>query len=190
MILPIVAYGHPVLRKIAKEIPKDYPGLKELIADMWETMYQGDGVGLAAPQVNRSIRLLVIDTSAYKEKYPEAGEFKKVFINPTINRTEGEEFIFNEGCLSVPGIREDVLRKPVVYLHYIDEQFQEHDERYEGVVARVFQHEYDHLEGILFVDRISNLRKILLKGKLNDISKGNIDVDYKMLFPLLKKKRK
>jgi len=190
MILPIVAYGHPVLKKIAQEIPKDYPGLKELIADMWETMYQGDGVGLAAPQVNRSIRLLVIDTSAYKEKYPEAGEFKRVFINPKIYKVEGEEYAFNEGCLSVPGIREDVVRKPVIYLRYFDDQFQEHDEKYDGVVARVFQHEYDHLDGILFVDRISNLRKILLKGKLNDISKGNVEVDYKMLFPLLKKGRK
>jgi len=190
MILPIVAYGHPVLRKTAREIPKDHPGLKELIADMWETMYQGDGVGLAAPQVNHSVRLLVIDTSPYKEKYPEAAGFKKVFINPRIYKTEGEEFIFNEGCLSIPGIREDVIRKPVVYVRYADEQFQEYDERFEGVIARVLQHEYDHLDGILFVDRISNLRKILLKGKLTDISKGNVDVDYKMLFPLLKKKRK
>lgn len=190
MILPIVAYGHPVLKKVAAEIPKDYPGLKELIADIWETMYQGDGVGLAAPQVNRSIRLLVIDTSAYKEKYPEASNFKKVFINPKIYKTEGEEFSFNEGCLSVPGIREDLMRKPVIYLRYLDEQFQEYDERYDGILARVFQHEYDHLEGVLFVDRISNLRKILIKGKLNDISKGNIEVDYKMIFPLLKKGRR
>ncbi len=190
MILPIVAYGHPVLKKVAREITKDYPGLKDFIANMWETMFQGDGVGLAAPQVNRSIRIIVIDASPYKEKYPEQGEFKRVFINPKIYKTEGEEFSFNEGCLSIPGIREDVMRKPVVYLRYLDEQFQEHDERYEGIIARVFQHEYDHLEGFLFVDRISNLRKILLTGKLNDISKGKVDVDYKMMFPKLKKGKK
>jgi len=190
MIMPIVAYGHPVLKKVAKEIAPNYPALQEFIADMWETMYQGDGVGLAAPQVNRSIRLLVIDASPYREKYPELGEFKKVFINPVIYKEEGEEFSFNEGCLSVPGIREDVMRKPVIHIRYRDEQFVEHDERLEGVTARVFQHEYDHLEGILFVDRISSLRKILLKGKLNDISKGKVDVDYKMLFPHVKKGRK
>ena len=188
--MPIVAYGHPVLKKVAREVTPDDPGLQEFIADMWETMYQGEGVGLAAPQVNRSIRLLVIDASPYKEKYPELGDFKKVFINPAITREEGEEFSFNEGCLSIPGIREDVMRKPVIYIRYRDEQFREYEERLEGVTARVFQHEYDHLEGILFVDRISNLRKILLKGKLNDISKGKVDVDYKMIFPLVKKGRK
>ncbi|MEI6454971.1 MAG: peptide deformylase [bacterium] len=190
MILPIVAYGHPVLKKVAQEIGPDYPGLTGFLDDMWETMYQGDGVGLAAPQVNRSIRLLVIDASPYKEKYPELEEFKKVFINPVIYKEEGEEFSFNEGCLSVPGIREDVMRKPVIYIRYVDEQFRAHDERLEGVIARVFLHEYDHLQGILFVDRISSLRKMLLKGKLNDISKGNVDIDYRMLFPLLRKGRK
>jgi peptide deformylase len=190
MIMPIVAYGHPVLRKVAKEITPDYPGLREFIADMWETMYQGDGVGLAAPQVNRSVRLLVIDASPYREKYPELGEFKKVFINPVIYREEGEEFSFNEGCLSIPGIREDVMRKPVIFIRYLDEEFREHEERLDGVTARVFHHEYDHLEGILFVDRVSSLRKMLLKGKLSDIAKGKVDVDYKMLFPLQKKGRK
>jgi len=190
MILPIVAYGHPILKKVAREIPEDYPGLKDFITDMWDTMYQGDGVGLAAPQVNRSIRLITIDATPYKEKYPEVGEFKKVFINPMIYKAEGVEFSFNEGCLSIPGIREDVMRKPAISVRYLDEQFQEHDDRYEGTIARVFQHEYDHLDGFLFVDRISNLRKILLAGKLNDISKGKVDVDYKMMFPSLKKGRR
>jgi len=190
MILPIVAYGHPVLKKVAQEIGPDCHGLQELIADMWETMHQSDGVGLAAPQVNRSIRLIVIDASAYAEKYPEAAGFKKVFLNAKIYKEEGEEFSFNEGCLSFPGLREDVMRKPVIHIRYMDEQFREHDERYEGVIARVIQHEYDHTEGIVFVDRISNLKKMILKGRLTDISKGNIEVDYKMIFPLQKKGRK
>lgn len=190
MILPVLAYGHPTLKKIAKEIGPGYPGLEQLISDMFETMYQSDGVGLAAPQVNHSIRLFLIDAAPYAEKYPEAEGFKKVFINAKIYNEEGEEWAFNEGCLCFPGVREDVQRKPVINIRYQDENFQPHDDRFDGIVARVIQHEYDHTEGILFVDRLSSLRKMLLKGKLNDISKGNIDVFYKMIFPLQKKGRK
>jgi peptide deformylase len=190
MILPVLAYGHPTLKKVAKEIDPDHPGLAQLIADMFETMMQSDGVGLAAPQVNHSIRLFVIDAAPYADKYPEAKDFRKVFINAKIYKEEGEEWAFNEGCLSFPGVREDVQRKPVIWMRYQDENFQQHDDRFDGIVARVIQHEYDHTDGILFVDRLSSLRKMLLKGKLNDISKGNIDIFYKMIFPLQKKGRK
>lgn len=189
MILPVVAYGHPVLKKIAEDVTPDYPELKQFVADLWETMYKTDGVGLAAPQVNRSVRIFVIDASAFEEKYPETDNFKKAFINAHIYQEEGEEWSFNEGCLSFPGLREDIMRKPIVHIRYVDEDFTEHDERYEGVIARIIQHEYDHIEGIVFVDRISTLKKMLIKGKLNDISKGNVDVDYKMTFPALKKGR-
>lgn len=190
MILPVVAYGHPVLKKIAREIDPGFPDLQEFINNMFETMYQSDGVGLAAPQVNQSIRLFVIDTSPFADKYPEGKDFKRVFINAKIYREEGEEWTFNEGCLSFPGLREDIIRKPVIYMRYVDEHFQPHDERFEGVVARVIQHEYDHTEGIVFVDRVSSLKKMILKGKLTDISRGNVDVAYKMMFPLQKKARK
>ena len=190
MILPVVAYGHPVLKKVAKEIDPSFTNLKEFIADMFETMYQSDGVGLAAPQVNQSIRLFVVDCSAFAEKHPEATNFKKVFINATMYKQEGEEWSFNEGCLSFPGLREDIVRKPVIYIKYFDENFQPHDERFDGINARVIQHEYDHTEGIVFVDRMSSLRKMILKGRLNDISKGKVEVAYKMLFPFLKKARK
>jgi peptide deformylase len=190
MILPVVAYGHPVLKKVAEEITPDYPGLKQFIADVWETMYISDGVGLAAPQVNRSVRLFVVDASAFAEKYPEAEHFKKTFLNARIYKEEGTEFSFNEGCLSFPGLREDIVRKPVIYIRYLDENFVEHDERYEGVIARVIQHEYDHIEGIVFVDRIPSLKKLLLKRRLSDISKGNVEVSYRMMFPQLKKIRK
>ncbi len=188
MILPVVAYGHPVLKKVAKEIPPDYPDLKQFIADMFETMYQSDGVGLAAPQVNRSIRLFLVDARPFAEKYPEAKDFVKVFINAKIYEEEGDEWTFNEGCLSFPGIHEDIVRKPVIRINYVDEEFQSHDERFDGILARVIQHEYDHIEGIVMVDRISTLRKMLLKSKLTDISKGNVEVSYKMIFPLQKKK--
>jgi peptide deformylase len=190
MILPVLAFGHPTLRKVGQEIDPGHPGLEQLIADMFETMYQSDGVGLAAPQVNQSIRLFIIDAAPYADKYPEAEGFKKVFINAKIEQEEGEEWAFNEGCLCVPGIREDVQRKPIVYIRYQDENFQPHNDRFEGMVARIIQHEYDHTEGILFVDKLSPLRKMLLKGKLNDISRGNIDIFYKMIFPLQKKGRK
>ncbi|MGE5424029.1 MAG: peptide deformylase [Syntrophothermus sp.] len=190
MILPVVAYGNPILKKKGKEIDPSYPGIQQLISDMFETMYASDGVGLAAPQINHSIRLFVIDASPFEEDHPEAKEFKKVFINAEIYEEEGEEWAFNEGCLSFPGLREDIFRKPIIRIRYLDENFQPHDEQYDGVVARVIQHEYDHVEGIVFVDRMSSLKKMLLKGKLTDISKGNIEVRYKMIFPMLKKKKK
>lgn len=190
MILPVVAYGHPVLKKKAQPVGPDYPDLKQFIADMFETMYQSDGVGLAAPQVNRSIRIFTIDATVFADKHPEAEGFKRVFINAEIYQEEGEEWAFNEGCLSFPGLREDIFRKPVIRMRYVDEDFREHDETFDGIVARVIQHEYDHIEGIVFTDRMSSLKKMLIKGKLNDISRGNVEVDYRMLFPLLKKNRK
>ena len=183
MILPIVAYGDPVLKKVAEEIDSDYPGLEKLIADMFETMYSSKGVGLAAPQINKSIRLFIIDASPFADEYPELEGWKKTFINPRILEEEGEEWDFNEGCLSIPGIREDVERKPDLILEYEDENFELHEEKFDGIIARVIQHEYDHLEGILFTDHLSPLKKRLLKGKLNDISKGIVDVNYKMKFP-------
>ncbi|MEW6469537.1 MAG: peptide deformylase [Bacteroidota bacterium] len=196
MILPIVAYGDPVLRKVAVNIDKDYPGLKELIADMYETMYEAKGVGLAAPQVGKSIRLFIVDARPFSEDKDDEGkpipeyealkDFKKVFINARIVEEEGEDWPFNEGCLSIPTIREDVERREVVHIEYLDEDFKKHKETYDGIAARIIQHEYDHIEGKLFVDRISALRKRMLKGKLADISKGKVDVAYKMRFPVLK----
>ncbi|MCK9400732.1 MAG: peptide deformylase [Bacteroidales bacterium] len=190
MILPIVAYGHPTLRKIAAEIEPGHPGIDELIENMFETMYQSEGVGLAAPQVNQSIRLFIVDASPYEKDNPDFKGFKKAFINPHIIEETGEEWSFNEGCLSVPEIREDVMRKPRIRIKYQDRAFNSYDEIYEGIPARIIQHEYDHLEAILFVDRINPLRKILLKRRLNDISTGNIEVAYKMIFPAKKKKVK
>ncbi len=188
MILPIVAYGHPTLKKTASPIEPGHPGLDELIENMFETMYHSEGVGLAAPQVNHSIRLFIIDAEPFTETRPELAGFKKIFINPYIIEESGEEWIFNEGCLSLPDIREDITRRPRIRIRYQDRDFNQHDEYYEGVAARIIQHEYDHLEGTLLVDRISPLRKILLRRKLNDISTGNIDVAYKMIFPARKKK--
>lgn len=190
MILPIVAYGHPTLKKVAEEIEANYPGLDELIENMFETMYASSGVGLAAPQVNRGIRLFILDATAYAEEYPETEEFKKVFINPYIIEESGEEWSFNEGCLSVPTVREDIIRKPKIVIEYHDRDFNLIEETYDGVLARIIQHEYDHIEGTIFVERVSPIRKMLLKRKLQDISSGNIDVDYKMIFPLKSKKRK
>lgn len=181
--MPVVAYGHPALKKVAEEIPPDYPELEAFIRDMWETMYVSDGVGLAAPQVNRPVRLFVIDANPYAEKYPEVKGFKKVFINAKIYEESGEEWIFNEGCLSFPGLREDIVRKPVIRIRYFDEQFKPYDEEYNGILARIIQHEYDHIEGILMVDRISPLKKVLLKRKLSEITRGDVDVHYKMIFP-------
>lgn len=186
-MLPIVAYGHPVLRKKSIDIDRNYPDLHELINEMFESMYESVGVGLAAPQVNRNIRLFIVDASPYGEDYPEARDFKKVFINARIIEESGTPWSIDEGCLSIPDIREEVVRKPKIRIKYYDENFQLHDETLEGIAARIVQHEYDHLEGILFVDKISNLRKTLLRRKLNDITKGKIDVDYKMIFPVQKK---
>jgi peptide deformylase len=188
MILPIVAYGHPTLRKHAEEIDRNYPDLQQFISDMFDTMYASHGVGLAAPQVNRNIRLFVIDASPYAEDFPQEALGKKVFINPRIVEETGEEWAFNEGCLSIPEVREDVVRKPNVKIEYYDEYFEFRSEVVTGILARVIQHEYDHLEGVLFVDRINPLRKVMIKRRLGDIAKGIIKTDYRMIFPLLKKK--
>jgi peptide deformylase len=190
MVLPITAYGHPTLRKVAREIDMDYPDLNTLIENMYETMYATSGVGLAAPQVNLPIRLLVLDATPFADEVPEAEGFKRAMINPKIIEEKGEEWSFNEGCLSVPDIREDVMRKPEIRIRYYDEFWTLHDETYDKVMARIIQHEYDHLEGIMFVDKVSSIRKMLLKRRLADISMGNIDVGYKMLFPRKKKGRK
>ena len=183
MILPVVAYGHPVLKKIAEEIEPDYPGLQQLIADMFETMYHSEGVGLAAPQINKSIRLFVIDADPFQETYPEAKGFKKVFINPEIVEVSEEKWTFREGCLSLPDMNEDVERPAKVTVNYLDENFVEHEEEFDGICARVFQHEFDHLEGKVYVDRVAPMRKMMLKNKLRNISEGNVYVDYKMIFP-------
>lgn len=188
MIFPIVAYGHPTLRKESVDIDKDYPDLQQFIADMFETMYVSNGVGLAAPQVNRNIRLFVIDATPYADDFPGETELKKVFINARIVEETGEEWAFNEGCLSIPDIREDVMRKPNIKIEYYDENFVFHRQEVKGVLARVIQHEYDHLEGILFVDHINPLRKIIIKRKLVEIAKGLVKTDYRMIFPVLKKK--
>jgi len=183
MILPVVAIGHPNLRKVAVDITPEYPGLQQLITDMWETMYFSSGVGLAAPQINKQIRLFIIDASPYEKEKPETKDFKKVFINPKITEEKGEEWAFSEGCLSIPDIHEDVLRKPDVRITYYDEQFVFHDEWFSDILARIIQHEYDHLEGVLFVDKIHPLRKIMVKRKLQEISKGITEAKYKMIFP-------
>jgi peptide deformylase len=190
MILPVVAYGHPVLKKKAVEIDADYPELGQFITDLWETMYQADGVGLAAPQVNRSVRIFVVDASAFAKDHPEAEGFRELFINPVVYKEEGEEWVFNEGCLSFPGMREDISRKPVIWMKWFDQDFKPHDQRFDGILARVIQHEYDHVEGVLMVDRINSLKRVLLNRRLNDISKGNVETSYKMLFPQIKKRRK
>lgn len=190
MILPIVAYGTPVLREETEEIDKDYPDLNLLIEDMWETMYAAKGVGLAAPQVGKAIRLFIVDASGFNEDgdHPELEGFKRVFINPIIIEETGKEWKFEEGCLSIPGIREDVSRKPNVTIEYYNENFELIEETIDGIAARVVQHEYDHIEATLFTDKINPLRKRLIKGKLNDIAKGNIKVGYRMKFPLVKAK--
>ena len=189
MILPIVAYGDPVLKKKATEITSDFADLKSLIANMYETMYGAYGVGLAAPQIGLSIRLFLVDTSPFAEDeaYSELEKkalksFKKAFINPEILEETGEEWAFNEGCLSIPNIREDVLRKPHIKIRYQDENFDTHIEEFDGLIARVIQHEYDHIEGVLFTDKVSPFKKKLLKGKLNNILTGKVSVDYSMNF--------
>ena len=194
MILPIVAYGDPVLRKVATEITKDYPDLEKLITNMKETMYNASGVGLAAPQIGKAIRLFVIDASPFAEDEELSDkdraalkDFNKVFINAKIIEEEGEEWVFNEGCLSIPDVREDVIRKPNITIEYLDENFEKHTESLDGLAARVFQHEYDHIEGILFTDKLSSLKKRIIKKKLENISKGKIRADYRMRFPNQKK---
>jgi len=190
MILPIVAYGTAVLRKETEEIDKNYPDIDLLIKDMFETMYAAKGVGLAAPQIDRAIRLFIVDASGFNEDdaHPELKEFKRIFINPIIIEEAGKEWKFEEGCLSIPGIREDVSRQPEITVEYFNENFELIEESFNGIAARIIQHEYDHIEGILFTDNINPLKKRLIKGKLNDIAKGNIKVNYRMKFPLIKAK--
>ncbi|MGF2412625.1 peptide deformylase [Ferruginibacter sp.] len=191
MILPIVAYGSPILRKVCSDITPDYPGLDKLLADMWETMYNSNGVGLAAPQINKDIRLFVMDSEQIfanqeedeKDDFPDAPGYKGVFINAHITELNGEEWSYNEGCLSIPKIREDVYREEEVTLEYDDENFNHHTKTFNGITARVILHEYDHIEGKLFIDYIKPLKRKLLQRKLTDITKGNINVDYRMVFP-------
>lgn len=194
MILPIVAYGDPVLRKVADAIDAAYPDLEKLITNMRETMYNASGVGLAAPQIGKAIRLFLIDASPFAEDDNLSAEertvlksFNRVFINPKILEEDGEEWLFNEGCLSIPEVREDVSRQPKITIEYQDEHFTIHTETLEGLAARVFQHEYDHIEGILFTDKLSTLKKRIIKKKLENISKGKISADYRMRFPNAKK---
>lgn len=193
MILPIRAYGDPVLKRVAKDIEPGHPGLQQLIADMFETMYEANGVGLAAPQIGQSIRLFVVDASPFAEdedgkptEEAHLKDFKKAFINPYIVDEEGEEWGFEEGCLSIPGIREEVYRAERIVLHYQDEYFKEHEEEFSGFAARVIQHEHDHLDGVLFTDHLAPLRQRLLQGRLRDIGRGKCDARYKMRFPVTK----
>lgn len=179
MVYPVVLFGSPVLRKVAKNIDKDFPNLDKLIEDMWETMEASDGVGLAAPQIGKSIRLFVIDASPMAEDEPSLKDFRRVFINANIIEETGEEWGFVEGCLSVPEIREEVYRPSTVTIEYYDENFEFHKETLEGIGARIVQHEYDHLEGTMFVDKVSPLKKKLLKGRLTNISKGKVRANYK-----------
>ncbi|GAB4453302.1 MAG: peptide deformylase [Bacteroidia bacterium] len=186
MILPIYLYGHPVLRKRGENITPDYPELKKIISDMYDTMYAAKGVGLAAPQVGLSINLFIVDATPFaededisKEEQEFLSTFKKVFINAKIESEEGKEWAFNEGCLSIPYIREDVIRKPIITITYQDENFQQHTEIFSGIAARIIQHEYDHVQGILFIDRISAFRKKMIAGKLKDIEQGIVVPKYK-----------
>lgn len=191
MKLPIVAYGHPILRKKALDINADFPNLQELIENMWETMYHSNGVGLAAPQINQSIRLFVVDSVQIvesaeedeKEKYATEKPVKQVFINAQIEELHGDDWKYNEGCLSIPKVREDVMRPEEVTLTWVDEQFQSHTATFDGITARIILHEYDHIEGKLFIDHISPLKRRLIKSKLDNITKGKVSVDYKMMFP-------
>ena len=190
MILPVVAYGNPILRMVGAEITKEYPNLDELLVNMWETLYKSNGVGLAAPQINHSIRLFLVDSVQIVEgadeedmdEYKDEKPIKQVFINPSIVELDGEEWKYNEGCLSIPKIREDVYRHERVKLAYQDENFEHHTTIFHGITARIILHEYDHIEGKLFIDHLKPLKRRLLKGKLDDISKGKVKVNYKMLF--------
>lgn len=190
MILPVVAYGYPVLRKVAEDITPEYPDLQKLIADMWETLYKSNGVGLAAPQINRSIRLFIVDTiqivdgfedEDWKE-YPNEKPIKSIFINARKVDESGDLWAYNEGCLSIPKVREDIKRTQKVRLKYLDEHFVEHEKEFDGITARVILHEYDHIDGKLFIDYLPPLKKRLIKKRLEDISNGKVKVDYKMIF--------
>jgi len=196
MIYPIVAYGDPVLRKMGKEIDKDFPKFEEILDNMFETMYNAQGIGLAAPQVGLPIRIFIVDSAPFgdddelsEEEQEFLGNFKQVFINAKIIEETGDEWAFNEGCLSIPDVREDVFRNTDIKIEYFDENFKKHTKEFSGIAARIIQHEYDHIEGILFTDKLSPLKKRLIKSKLSNISKGKIKVDYRMRFPDIKKKR-
>lgn len=191
MILPILAYGHPVLRQVAQDITPEYPELQKFIADMWDTMYHSNGVGLAAPQVGRPVRIFTLDSAQIfenmkddddKEQYPDDPGVKQLFINPHVTAINGEEWCYNEGCLSIPKVREDVYRAEEVTLRFVDEQFVPQERTFNGLTARIILHEYDHLEGKLFIDLLKPLKRKLLKRKLDDITKGKIKVDYRMTF--------
>jgi peptide deformylase len=182
MILPVYGYGHPLLRRVSEEISPEYPDLQKLLEDMYETMYASQGVGLAAPQIGLSIRLFVIDATPYVEEIAGGHPLKQTYINPLILNEEGEHWNFEEGCLSIPDIREQVARRPVVTLRYCDESFQEKTEIFDGILARIIQHEYDHLEGVMFVDHVSSIRKMLLKNRLNDIVTGRVSPGYRMKY--------
>ena len=191
MILPVVAYGSPILRKICEQITPEYPELSKLIADMWETLYNSNGVGLAAPQINKPIRLFVIDTIQIvedfndedKRKYPNEVPVKQVFINAQKIEDTGKMWPYNEGCLSIPKVREDIQRPSHVHIKYLDENFWEHEGTFHGITARVIQHEYDHIDGKLFIDYLTQLKRRLIKKKLDDITAGKVKTDYRMLFP-------
>jgi peptide deformylase len=182
-ILPIIAFGDPVLKKVAEDIDTDYPELGQLIDNMFETMYNASGLGLAAPQIGLSIRLFIVDASPFSEDHPELDGFVKVFINPIILEESGKKWDFNEGCLSIPDIREDVRRQPKILIEYYDENWDLQEKEFDGMAARVIQHEYDHIEGILFTDHLPALKRRMLKGRLKDITIGNIDVKYRMKYP-------
>ncbi|QGW28613.1 peptide deformylase [Phnomibacter ginsenosidimutans] len=191
MILPIVAYGSPILRRVAVDITPDYPNLTQLIADMWETMYASNGVGLAAPQINRSIRIFTVDSEQIienldeeeRQEYEGDEGIKETFINAHIVEFAGDEWPYNEGCLSIPKVREDVMRPETVTIEYVNEKFEPQRKTFGGITARVIQHEYDHIEGKLFIDYLSPLKRKLLKGKLLDISNGKVRMDYRMTYP-------
>ncbi len=182
MILPVYAYGTKILREKSNQVETNYTGLHELIANMFETMHNTEGIGLAAPQIGLSIKLFVVDASPLDDQKNNLKDFKKVFINPKIIKEEGEKCNYKEGCLSIPGIQEEVMRKSKIRITYHDENFIGHDEIFDKIPARIILHEYDHLEGILFTDRLDPLKKRLLHNKLQNISKGNIEVGYNMIF--------
>ena len=196
MILPIIAYGDPVLRKLGKNIDKEYPALESLLENMFETMYGAKGIGLAAPQIGLPIRIFIIDATPFQdddelevEERDFLGNFKQVFINAKIIEETGDEWVFNEGCLSIPDVREDVFRNETIKIEYFDEKFEKHTKKFSGIAARIIQHEYDHIEGILFTDKLSSLKKRIFKGRLSNISKGKISAEYRMRFPEMKKGR-
>lgn len=182
MVLPIVGYGSPVLRQQAEEIEEGYPDIDKLVEDMFDTMHQADGIGLAAPQIGKAISLFVVDLSALEEEDASLANYKKVYINPRIVEEKGDPVGYSEGCLSVPDVHEDVMRPPVVVIEYYNQNWELVEEELDGIRARVVQHEYDHLEGVIFTDRVSAIKKRLLKGRLVNISKGKIGSRYKMKF--------